>query len=116
MDQRTCTLGVDGIRARLAWIARLNSRALISARRSGLELVLEYRSLAISDVERLIESERSCCSFLAFQLDKVGTSLLLKIRAQETDRQAAESLFARFSAAGDFPANPAACCGEGGSA
>lgn len=95
---KACSLAPDELKARLAWIAQLNSRALITSRRSDLDLILEYRPLASSDVEKLIEYEQTCCSFLSFQLDKSGNKLVLTIAAQETARAAADDLFEKFAA------------------
>ena len=95
---KACSLAPDELKARLAWIAQLNSRALITSRRSNLDLVLEYRPLAFGDVEKLIEYEQTCCSFLSFRLDKSGNKLVLTITAQETARVAADDLFEKFAA------------------
>lgn len=95
-----CSLAPDDIKARVAWIAQLNSQTLISSRRSDLELVLEYRALAIGEVEQLIEHEQTCCSFLSFRLDKGAGRLVLTITAREAARAAADDLFEQFVATG----------------
>lgn len=112
---KSCSLAPDNLKARLAWIAHLNARALISSRRSDLELILEYRSLASRDVEQLIEQEQSCCSFLAFRLDKSGDRLLLTIIAPDVAREAATDLFEHFVAT-SVPAEATSCCVGGCSA
>lgn len=107
---KACSLAPDELEARLAWITQLNSRALIAARRSNLELVLEYRPLAFGDVEKLIEYEQTCCGFLSFRLDKSGAELVLTITAQETARAAAEDLFDQFVVTA-VPEKTACCTG-----
>ena len=107
---KACSLAPDELEARLAWIAQLNSRALITSRRSGLELVLEYRPLGCGDVEKLIEYEQTCCSFLGFRLDKSGNKLVLTITARETARAAADDLFEKFAAT-SVPEGPSCCIG-----
>jgi hypothetical protein len=112
---KSCSLAPDDLKARLAWIAHLNARALISSRRSDLELILEYRSLAARDVEQLIEHEQSCCNFLSFRLDKSGERLLLTIIAPDVAREAATDLFDHFVAT-SVPAEATSCCAGGCSA
>lgn len=108
---RSCSLSPADLESQLAWIGQLNARALITRRRSDLELVLEYKSLAERDVEKLIEYEQVCCSFLSFELDKSGSNLVLKISAPDSAREAAEPLFAAL-AAGPEAGRRSACCGS----
>ncbi len=104
-------LAPDELETRLTWIAQLNTRALISSRRSDLELVLAYPPLAIGDVERLIEYEQECCGFLSFRLDKSGNNLVPTITAQETSREAAADLFEQFAIG--IPQKAPICCAGG---
>ena len=95
---KACSLAPDALKTRLAWIAQLNARFLIKSRRSTLELVLEYHPLGFADVEKLIQYEQACCSFLTFRLDKSGNQLVLTITAQDVAHAAADELFEQFVA------------------
>jgi len=91
-----CTLGAGDFRARLAWLADLNARALTDHRRDGLTLHLRYRAEARDEVEDLVRQERECCGFLEFQVQPDGAFVDLAIIAPAEAEIAAEALFNDF--------------------
>lgn len=103
-----CTLDPGSFKARLAWIAALNARALTTSRRGGLALTLEYRREALDDVRELVQGEQACCAFLDFSLDEGNDRLVLTITAPEAARDATDMLFGQFEARG-APAEASAC-------
>jgi hypothetical protein len=103
-----CTFDAGSFKARLAWIAALNARALTTSRRGDLALTLEYRREALVDVRELVRGEQACCAFLDFSLDERGDNLVLTITAPEAARDAADMLFGQFEARGT-PAEASAC-------
>ncbi|WP_287398299.1 hypothetical protein [Sphingomonas sp.] len=91
-----CTLDGGSFKARMAWIADLNSRALKAVRRDDLRLELDYALPALADVQQLIAQEQACCAFLLFDLTEGEEVVTLAITAPEIARDAAESLFGLF--------------------
>lgn len=94
-----CTLDGGSYKARLAWIADLNARALRATRRQDLRLELEYAASAIADVRQMVSQEQQCCAFLAFEIIEGGDTVILAVTAPEKAREAAESLFGPFQQA-----------------
>ncbi|BCK76257.1 MULTISPECIES: hypothetical protein [Acetobacteraceae] len=92
-----CTLENSDLARRLEWIASLNARALRSAHRDGLHLVLDYDPAARDDIARMVEGERTCCAFLAFDIAERMDALTLTITAPEYAREAAETLLEQFA-------------------
>jgi hypothetical protein len=107
-----CTLGAGDFKARLAWIADLNRRALRGARRDDLRLELTYAPEARDDVSLMVRQEEACCAFLAFDLSEEGGAVRVTITAPEEARAAADTVFAPFapSATASAPTG-CACCG-----
>ena len=99
-----CTLVAGDFKARMAWLADLNARALTGHRRDGLTLHLEYLAEVREEVEDLVRHERECCGFLEFQVRQQATTVTLSITAPIEAEIAAETLF------NDFIANRAAGC------
>lgn len=95
-----CTLGAGDYKARIAWIAELNARALTSHRREGLVLHLHYRTDAHADVQELVRRESACCGFLQFDLKPAGSVLELTVAAPPEAVGAAGTLFEVFSSRG----------------
>ncbi|WP_325344437.1 hypothetical protein [Xylophilus sp.] len=94
-----CTLDTGSFKERIAWIADLNARSLMSSRRSDLALTLEYQPAARSDVRKLVHNEQACCVFLNFDLDERADRLILTIVAPDTAaRDAADVLFEQLGA------------------
>ncbi len=92
----SCKLDGSGFRARIAWIADLNLRALRAARRDDLRLGLDYASSALADVSQMVDQERECCGFLTFELVERGETVTLAIMAPEAARDVADMLFGPF--------------------
>jgi len=105
-----CTLGAGDFKARMAWLADLNARALTDHRRDGLTLHLTYRAEAREEVEDLIRQERECCGFLEFQVRQDGAFVELAITAPAEAEIAAETLFNSFGSNGRIGCAPACGC------
>lgn len=99
-----CTLGAGDFKARMAWLADLNARALAEYRRDGLTLHLKYRAEARDEVEDLVRKERECCGFLEFQVRQEGGFVDLAVTAPAGAEIAAQTLF------NDFISNRATGC------
>lgn len=93
-----CTLGAADFKERLAWIADLNKRALLSFVRTELELELTYRAAYRDDVLRMVGAERECCAFLIFRVTETGDILRVVITAPMEARDAADMMFSQFLA------------------
>lgn len=91
-----CTLGAGDFKARKAWLADLNARALTDHRRDGLTLHLTYRAEARDEVEDLVRQERECCGFLEFQVQHDGSFVEVAITAPAEAETAADTLFNDF--------------------
>lgn len=101
-----CTLDSGSLKARMTWIADLNTRALKAVRQADLRLELDYAPSALADVRRMIAQEKECCAFLDFGVTERSDAITLAITAPETAREAAELLFGPFQ--GKTP-QPAVC-------
>ena len=91
-----CSHGASDFKARMAWLADLNTRALTEHRRDGLTLHLRCRAEAQDEVEDLVRQERECCSFLDFEIRQQGGFVDLAITAPAEAEIAAETLFSDF--------------------
>lgn len=105
-----CTLDTRLFEERLAWIAGLNRRALINARRDDLRLELIYRSHAVEDVRELVRREQHCCAFLRYDLSVDTAAVRLVVTAPEDARPAAELVFEPFQSKSAIASN--ASCGR----
>lgn len=105
-----CTLGAGDFKARIAWLADLNARALAEHRRDGLTLHLRYRAEALGEVEDLVRQERDCCGFLDFQVRPDGAFVDLAITAPAEADLAAETLFNDFISGRAAGCSPACGC------
>lgn len=105
-----CTLGAGDFKARIAWLADLNTRALTDHRREGLTLHLRYRAEARAEVEDLVRQERECCGFLDFQVRAEGAFVDLSITAPAEAEVAAETLFNGFISGRTAGCAPACGC------
>lgn len=108
-----CTLDARRFEERLAWIADLNRRALIDARRDDLRLELIYRSHAVEDVRELVHCEQHCCAFLRFDLSVDTAAVRLVVTAPEDARQAAELVFEPFQSKSAIASNASCGCNTG---
>lgn len=91
-----CTLDTGAFRERQGWIAELNATSLLSCRRDGLALTLEYDRRAIDDVQKFVRGERACCGFLDFVLQERGNRVIVAITAPEAAADTAGILFQQF--------------------
>lgn len=105
-----CTLGAGDFKARLAWIADLNRRALRSQHRDDLRVELVYAAEARDEVLEMVRGEQECCAFLTFEVREEGGSVRVVIQAPEGAREAAETVFAPFLS-GTFVGTGCGCCG-----
>ena len=91
-----CTLNTNDLKARMAWIARLNKAALKESCRSDLRLELIYDVNARDDVRQMVRGEQECCAFLTFNVREELRAIRVTIEAPETARDAVEAMFAPF--------------------
>jgi hypothetical protein len=91
-----CMLAPGDYKARLAWIAELTRDALRSQVRRDLELEFVYAAGAADRVREMVQKERDCCAFLAFDLDERSDGIRLTIKVPERAREAADLLFGQF--------------------
>jgi hypothetical protein len=94
----TCSLGAGAYRNRIAWIESLTLRALRSHVRDGLVLGLAYAPEAAADVRKMVEQERICCAFLAFDLKEESDCIRVTVTVPEAARASADMLFGHFLA------------------
>jgi hypothetical protein len=97
----TCRLGAGDYRRRIAWIAELTRRALRKYSRDELVLRLVYAPGAAEEVRQMVEQERECCAFLAFDLSEGTDAARVTITAPEAARGSADLLFGHFLPGGD---------------
>lgn len=88
-----CSLSGSSYAERLAWIDKLNRRALLSSCREGMTLVLTCRSSAADDVKQLVRLEKECCEFLSFGLVDRGDALVLMITAPNDAEAVLDDVF-----------------------
>jgi hypothetical protein len=103
-----CTLAPGDFKDRLAWIAELTRNALRGYERHDLTLVLRYDPQAADRVEEMVRREKTCCSFLTFDVRQHPDEILLTIKAPEEARAAADMLFEQFVASAE--GQPACGC------
>ena len=99
-----CTLSGEARQARRAWIAALVRDALRSSERDDLTLRLRFAPKAVQHIRDMVRKEQACCGFLTFEMDERPQEIRLTITAPEVAREAADALFAQFTAsAGPLP-------------
>lgn len=100
MDQApiACTLGADDLRARLERIAQLARHHLLAQRQEGATLHLLHAAAAASELRSIVDLERECCAFLAFELSERNKAVELTITAPTEAGEFAGLLFEHFSA------------------
>ena len=104
-----CTLSAGDLRQRRAWIAALNSTALLSEHRDDLRLELRYDATARMQVLEMVRNEQICCAFLNFEIHDEGHAIRVVVEAPENARNAAAVLeFFRSKAPGQANGS---CCG-----
>jgi hypothetical protein len=92
-----CTLPPSDYRARLREIAALSRDALRRVERHGLTLELRYAPEAAARVRRLVEQERACCAFLAFELHEDAEEVRLLVTAPPAAAAAVPDLLAELT-------------------
>lgn len=106
-----CSLNKDSLSERLARIALLAQRHLLSERQEGETLHLTYAQEAGPELQRILELERQCCPFLVFELTEGGCVIQLAILAKNMD-EFTTLLYEHFR--GVAPSNTKrACAGRG---
>lgn len=111
-----CTLTSGDFKDRLAWVADLNSTALLSHQRHDLRLELVYAAGAAERVRELVRREQKCCAFLSFTIREGQDAVRLSVEAPERAREAADLLFEQFhstSLLSTSPAGGACACAPG---
>ena len=90
-----CSLDGDDQVRRLREIAELRQRALLEARETpaGLRMRFAARPGIRQELERLIEIESRCCSFLRFELEGSDEELVLEVGGPEQARPLIEGMF-----------------------
>lgn len=111
-----CTLDTGDFKARAAWLADLNARALLAHRRAGLELVLTYRADAREDVLTMVRQEQACCAFLSFEIEEGPGVVLVRVTAPPAARESAEAVFAPLASSAPLTVAPGGCCETSGPA
>ena len=91
-----CCLSTGEYQSRIAWIEGLARKSLREHARDDLMLRLFYVLEAAAEVRRMVEQERICCAFLAFDLDQRADAVCVTITAPEAAREAADMLFGQF--------------------
>lgn len=91
-----CCLSAREYQSRIAWIECLARKSLREHVRDDLVLRLIYKLEAAGEVRRMLEQERKCCAFLAFDLDQQPDAVCVTITVPEAAREAAEGLFGHF--------------------
>jgi hypothetical protein len=91
-----CTLTGQDFRTRLEHIAELNRRSLRGSVLSGRTLELRYASNSLEAVKDLVATESECCAFLAFEIDRHGEEVRLRITVPETAAADALELLSPF--------------------
>lgn len=92
-----CTLSAGDYKNRVSAIADLNAQSLHSVARSALRLELRYSASARQQVEEMVRRERECCAFLGFDIQELGSEIVLTVITPEEAREAAATLFDQFS-------------------
>lgn len=91
-----CTLGPDGMTARLARIDALAADGLLE--RTPTESGVRVRLLDRPDIEQrtheLVAAESQCCAFLDFDVRRENGDLVLDISGPENARPVIEMFFA----------------------
>lgn len=106
-----CTLAPGAYRERMVWIRELTTRSLRDYRRDGLALHLTYDAEAAERVRELVQRERACCGFLAFDLRQDADAARLTVTAPEAALETADLLFEPFlPLASGAPADPGYGC------
>lgn len=91
-----CTLIGPDLKRRLAAIAALARRALLSHEQVGATLRLRYACDAADELESLVDQERLCCAFLDFELVRSVDAIQLDIKVPAQATEFLDTLLAHF--------------------
>ena len=114
-----CLLPGPAMDARLAAIADLARRTLLSHEWDGRTLRLRYASAAADALDPLVALERDCCAFLDFDLVRRPDAVHLVITAPPEGAEFASALTAHFLGEAQAKSKANACgpsCGCGAKA
>jgi hypothetical protein len=92
-----CTLDTADLEPRLRSIRAVAARALIHARQDGGHLRLLYRRDAATEIEALLNAERTCCAFVESESHMTDEGLAVSLSAKAEDRAAARPLLDGFA-------------------
>jgi hypothetical protein len=95
-----CTLDESALRQRLEQIAALGADALIAHEETGGAHTLRFRrdEQTHRQLERIVDAEAKCCSFLQLSIDERDGELVLALGAPAEGRPVADELARAFSA------------------
>jgi hypothetical protein len=98
-DPIACSLDGGEFEARIATVAEVGRRALISRGRDCHRHLLRFRSTpdTRARLEEIVEAERRCCPFLNFEMDQEDGEILLTIAAPPGGESTAAGLAAAFA-------------------
>jgi hypothetical protein len=96
-----CALSAEDRQERFREFAELGAAALLEAERTadGARLRLRDGPGVRSALSRLIEAERSCCSFLEFTVDAGGSDLVVEVSGPPAAGPLIDRLFLPVAAA-----------------
>lgn len=98
----TCSLDGAGQEKRFAEFAEFASAALVDAVRTpdGARLLLRHGDSVQASLQRLIEAERRCCSFLEFAVDVSDAGIRVEVSGPPSSRPLIDRLFDFEAASG----------------
>jgi hypothetical protein len=98
-----CSLEANALATRLDEIAAVGRDALVAREGTGGSHLLRFRADGdtAARLERIVDAERECCSFLTMEVRRVGDELELTIVAPAEGEGTAEALAAGFAAGAD---------------
>src|SRR5437588_1693566 len=104
-DTTACTLGPEELSDRRdQWRAVLASELVASERRStGIELRLRAAPSTADTLRKLVQAERSCCSFLAWALAVSPQEIVLDIAGPAGTEALFDGWLAQFTASKQTP-------------
>lgn len=88
-----CTLSPSDYRARLATLGALSREALRHVERRGATFHLRYAPDAAGRVHALVEQERRCCAFLAFEVEETADEVRVRVTVPAAAEAVPDLLF-----------------------
>jgi hypothetical protein len=96
-EPTACTLDASDLKERAVSIRDLARRSLRHASRTPLVLSLTYEPRALDEVRDLVAKEKTCCTFLSFDLKSNANGVFLTVTAPKSAAEAADALFDHFA-------------------